>query len=40
MRVVVIKGGYEVMYSVYDGIHMPPVMSYIVGVMPLTQWLG
>ena len=31
--VVVIKGGYDVMYSAHDGIHMPPVMSYIVGVM-------
>ena len=31
--VVVLKGGYDVMYSAHDGIHMPPVMSYITGVM-------
>ena len=24
---------YDIMYSAHDGIHMPPVMSYIVGVM-------
>ena len=35
--VVVLKGGYDVMYSAHDGIHMPPVMSYIVGVMSLTE---
>ena len=40
LRVVFIKGGYDVMYSAYDGIHLPPVMSYILGVMSLTQWLG
>ena len=34
---VVLKCGYGVMYSAHDGIHMPPVMSYIVGVMCLTD---
>ena len=28
LRVVVIKCGYDVLYSAYDGIDMPPVMSY------------
>ena len=37
LRVVVIKFGYDVLYSAYDGIHMPPVMSYIVGVMSFTE---
>ena len=37
LRVVVLKGGYGVMYSSHDGIHMPPVMSYIVGVISLTE---
>ena len=44
--VVVINGVYDVMYSVHDGIHMPPVMSYIVGVMSYivgvmssTEWV-
>ena len=32
-------GGYGVMYSAHNGIHMPPVMSYIVGVMSLTEWV-
>ena len=36
---VVIKGGYDVMYSAHDGIHMPPVMSYIVGVMYSIDWV-
>ena len=40
LRVAVINGGYDVMYSAYEGIHMPPVMSYIVGVMSSTEWLG
>ena len=31
--VIVLKGGYDVMYSVHDGKHMSPVMFYIVGVM-------
>ena len=35
--VVVLKGGYDVMYSAHDGIHMPPVMSYIIGVMSSTK---
>ena len=39
LKVVVIKGGYDVIYSAYDGIHMPPVMSYIVGVMSSTDWV-
>ena len=25
------------MYNGYDGIHMPPVMSYTIGVMYLTE---
>ena len=37
LRVVVLKGGYGIMYSAHDSIHMPPVMSYIVGVMSLTE---
>ena len=40
LGVVVLKVGYGVMYSAHDGIHMPPVMSYIVGVMSLTEWVG
>ena len=28
VRDFVIKCGYDVMYNAYDGIHMPPVMSY------------
>ena len=39
LRVVVLKFGYCVMYSAHDGIHIPPVMSYIVGVMSLTEWV-
>ena len=35
--VLVIKGGYDVMYSAYNGIYMPPVMYYIVGVMSSTE---
>ena len=31
-----IKCGYDVMYNAYDGIHMPPVMSYTAGVMSST----
>ena len=38
--VVVIKGVYDVMYSAHDGIHMPPVMSHIVGVMSSTDRMG
>ena len=34
---VVIKCGYNVLYNAYDGIHMPPVMSYTVGVMTSTE---
>ena len=30
---VVIKCGYHVLYNPNDGIHMPPVISYTVGVM-------
>ena len=37
LMVVVLKGGYDVMYSAHDGIHMPPVMSYIIGVMSSTK---
>ena len=37
LRVVVIKCGYNVMYSAYNGIPMPPVMPYTVGVMPSTE---
>ena len=33
---VVIKCGYDVLYIAYDGIHMPPVTSYTVGVMSST----
>ena len=36
VRAVVIKCGYDVMYNTYDGIHMPPGMSYKVGVMDST----
>ena len=39
LRVIVLKGGYAVMYSEHDGIHMPRVMSYIVGVMSSTEWV-
>ena len=34
---VVIKCGYDILYNAYDGIHMPPVMSYTVGVMSSPQ---
>ena len=37
---IVIKYGYDVICSAYDGIHMPPVMSHIVGVMFLTDRMG
>ena len=30
---VVIKFGYHVLYNPNDGVHMPPVISYTVGVM-------
>ena len=40
LRVAVINGGYDVMYSAYEGMHMPPVMSYIVVVLSWTKWLG
>ena len=33
------KFGYDVIYSTDDGIHMPPVMSYIVGVMSSIEWV-
>ena len=39
IRVIVLKGGYGVMCSAHDGIHMPPVMSYIIGVMSSTEWV-
>ena len=39
IRVIVLKGGYGVMYSTNDGIHMRPVISYIVGVMASTEWV-
>ena len=39
LRVVVLNGGYGVMYSANDGIHMPPVISYIVGAMASTEWV-
>ena len=39
LRVLVLKGGYGVMYSAHDGIHMPTVMSYIVSVMSSTEWV-
>ena len=34
---VVIKFGYDVLYNAYDGIYMPPVMYYTVGVMSSTE---
>ena len=37
---IVIKCGYDVICSAYDGIHMPPVMSHIVGVMFSTDRMG
>ena len=37
VRADVIKCGYDVMCKAYDGIHMPPVTSYTVGVMSLTE---
>ena len=37
LRTFLIKCGYDVMYNTYDGMHMPPVMSYTVGVMSLTE---
>ena len=40
IKVVVIKGGYDVIYNANDGIHMPPVMYHIVGVMSLTECVG
>ena len=40
LRVVVLKGGYGVIYSAHDGIHMRPEMSYIDNVMYLTEWVG
>ena len=30
---VVVKCGYDVLYNPNDGIHMPPVISYTVGLM-------
>ena len=39
LRVVVLKGGYGVMYSAHYGIYMPPVISYKVGVMSSTEWV-
>ena len=39
LRIVVIKCGYDVMYSAYDDIHRPPVVCYIVGVMSSTKWV-
>ena len=29
--------GYDVLYSAFNGIHMPSVMPYTVGVMSLTE---
>ena len=37
IRVVVIKCGYDVMYSEHDGTHMPPVIYYMDGVMSSTE---
>ena len=34
---VLIKCGYHVLYKPNDGIHMPSVMPYAVGVMSLTE---
>ena len=34
---VIIKCGYDIMYNAYDGMHMPPVMPYTVGVMSSTE---
>ena len=34
---VIIKWGYHVLYNPNDGIHMPPVISYTVGVMPSKE---
>ena len=34
---VVIKCGYHVLYKPNDGIHMPPVISYTVGVMSSNE---
>ena len=34
---VVIKCGYHVLYNPNDGIHMTPVISYTVGVMPSKE---
>ena len=39
LRVVVLKGGYGVMYSAHEGIYMPPVMPYIASVMSSTEWV-
>ena len=39
LRIVIIKCGYDLLYSAYDEIHMPPVISYIVGVMSSTEWV-
>ena len=36
---VVIKCGDDVLYNPNDGIHMPSVMPYTVGVMSLTERL-
>ena len=34
---VLIKCGYHVLYNPNDGIHMTPVISYTVGVMPSKE---
>ena len=34
---VVIKCGYDILYNAYNGMHMPPVISYTVGVMSSTE---
>ena len=36
-NVVVIKCGYDVLNSAFNGIHMPSVMPYAVGVMSFTE---
>ena len=40
LKTVAIKCGYDVMDSAYDGIHMPPVMSCIVGVIGSKEWVS
>ena len=39
LRVVFLMAGYGVMYSAHDGIHVSPVMPYIVATMSSKEWV-